>query len=133
MPHQEVERIQICEIEPLIPPASTQYFRRENYNVLNDPRTRISYDDARHFILTSNDKFDVITSDPIHPWVKGSAVLYSQEYFELCRSRLKPGGLVTQWVPLYESNREVVQSEIATFFSVFPNGTIWANDDEGYG
>jgi spermidine synthase len=75
----------------------------------------------------------VITSDPIHPWVKGSAVLYSQEYFELCKQRLKPGGLVTQWVPLYESDRAVVRSEIATFFSVFPHGTIWANDDDGYG
>jgi spermidine synthase len=65
--------------------------------------------------------------------VKGSAVLYSQEYFELCRQRLKPGGLVTQWVPLYEADRAVVQSEIATFFAVFPHGTIWANDDEGFG
>jgi len=65
--------------------------------------------------------------------VKASAVLYSQEHFELCKQRLKPGGLVTQWVPLYESDRAVVRSEIATFFSVFPNGTIWANDDDGYG
>jgi spermidine synthase len=65
--------------------------------------------------------------------VKGSAVLYSQEYFTLCRRRLKPGGFVTQWVPLYESDGAVVRSEIATFFSVFPHGTIWANDDEGFG
>ena len=91
------------------------------------------YDDARHYIATTTEKFDLITSDPIHPWVKGSAVLYSQEYFELCRQRLKPGGLVTQWVPLYESDRAAVQSEIATFFSVFRDGTIWGNDDEGYG
>jgi len=40
---------------------------------------------------------------------------------------------MTQWVPLYESDRAVVQSELATFFSVFPHGTIWANDDDGYG
>jgi spermidine synthase len=60
-------------------------------------------------------------------------VLYSQEYFELCKRRLNPGGLLTQWVPLYEANRAVVQSEIATFFTVFPHGTIWANDDDGFG
>jgi len=84
-------------------------------------------------MATTHEKFDIITSDPIHPWVKGSAVLYTQEYFELCRQHLNPGGFVTQWVPFYESSRAVVQSEIATFFSVFPGGTIWGNDDEGYG
>jgi spermidine synthase len=101
--------------------------------VLRDPRVQVVYDDARHFIATTHEKFDIITSDPIHPWVKGSAVLYSREYFELCKQRLHPGGMVTQWVPFYESDRSVVQSEIATFFSAFPRGTIWGNDDEGRG
>ena len=69
-----IEKITICELEPLVPPAATEYFQRENNNVMNDPRTTIHYDDARHFILTSKDKFDIITSDPIHPWVKGTSV-----------------------------------------------------------
>jgi spermidine synthase len=101
--------------------------------VLNDPRTDIHYDDARHFVLTTSEKFDIITSDPIHPWVKGAATLYSKEYFEECKRHLKPGGVITQWVPLYESDIETVKSEIATFFDVFPNGTIWANDNNGQG
>ena len=131
--HPSIERIVICDIEPLIPRVVAEFFSRENYDVLRSPRVEVVYDDARHFIATTTEKFDIITSDPIHPWVKGSAVLYSKEYFELCRARLNPGGLVTQWVPFYESDRAVVQSEIATFFSVFPEGTIWGNDDEGYG
>jgi spermidine synthase len=131
--HPSIERIVICDIEPLIPRVVATYFRTENHDVIRDPRVEIVHDDARHFIATTREKFDIITSDPIHPWVKGSAVLYSQEYFNLCRERLNPGGLVTQWVPLYEANRPVVQSEIATFFSVFPHGTIWANDDDGFG
>jgi spermidine synthase len=131
--HPSIERIVICDIEPLIPQVVATYFQKENHNVIRDPRVEIVYDDARHYIATTTEQFDLITSDPIHPWLKGSAVLYSQEYFELCRRRLKPGGLVTQWVPLYEANLPVVQSEIATFFSVFPHGTIWANDDVGFG
>jgi spermidine synthase len=131
--HPEVERIVICEIEPLVPQAVAPYFTKENYDVVHDPRVEIIYDDARHYILTTPHKFDIITSDPIHPWVKGSATLYTKEYFELCKRRLNPGGLITQWVPLYESSREVVQSEIATFFEVFPNGTIWSNDKGGQG
>jgi spermidine synthase len=133
--HPEVDRITICEIEPLIPPASARYFGAENHGVVRDPRTRIVYDDARHFVLTTGDKFDIITSDPIHPWVKGIAPLYSVEYFQLCKQHLNPGGFVTQWVPLYESSVETVQSELATFFEVFPNGTVWGNlntDGSGY-
>jgi spermidine synthase len=125
-----IERIVICEIEPLIPPAVSQYFSNENNNVLKDPRVQVVYDDARHYILTSTEKFDIITSDPIHPWVKGSAALYTREYFDLVRRHLNPGGVVTQWVPLYESGRRTVQSEIATFFDVFPNATLWSTTSE---
>jgi spermidine synthase len=131
--HPEVENITICEIEPLIPQASSKYFSRENHNVFHDPRTHMVYDDARHFVLTTKDKFDIITSDPIHPWVKGTATLYSKEYFELVKQHLSPGGVITQWVPLYESDFETVKSELATFFDVFPNGTIWGNDINGEG
>ncbi len=128
-----IERIVICEIEPLVPRVVARYFSIQNHGVVADPRVEIVFDDARHYILTTKEKFDIITSDPIHPWVKGSASLYTQEYFEMCRNRLNPGGMVTQWVPLYESDEVTVRSEIATFFRVFPDGTIWANDDEGSG
>jgi spermidine synthase len=133
VPHPEIERIVICEIEPLIPQVVATYFSAENYMVLQDPRVQVVYDDARHYILTTQDKFDVITSDPIHPWVKGAATLYTKEYFELCKRHLNPGGLVTQWVPLYESDDDTVKSEIATFFDAFPDGTIWSNDVKGEG
>ncbi|MCX6561052.1 MAG: fused MFS/spermidine synthase [Candidatus Aminicenantes bacterium] len=133
VPYPSVKRIVICEIEPLIPKVVARFFAAQNHGVLDDPRVEVVIDDARHYILTTREKFDIITSDPIHPWVKGSASLYSKEYFELVRQRLNPGGLVTQWVPLYESTREAVQSEMATFFDVFPRGTIWGNDLQGLG
>jgi spermidine synthase len=131
--HPEVERIVICEIEPLIPPTAETYFGKENFHVMRDPRVEVVYDDARHFILTTREKFDIITSDPIHPWVKGAASLYSREYYELCKRRLNPRGVITQWVPLYESSPEAVKSEVATFMEAFPHGTIWSNDDRGAG
>jgi spermidine synthase len=131
--YPEIERIVICEIEPLIPAKIAGFFSQENYDVAKDPRVEIVYDDARRFVLTTQEKFDIITSDPIHPWVKGAAALYTREYFELVKRRLKPGGVVTQWVPLYESSFEVVKSEMATFFAVFPDGVAWFNDREGGG
>jgi spermidine synthase len=129
--YPEIERIVICEIEPLIPQIVSGFFSEENYNVVQDHRVDIVYDDARHFVLTSNEKFDIITSDPIHPWVKGSATLYTREYFELVKRHLNPGGIVTHWVPLEETTIDAVKSEMATFFSVFPHGLIWINDREG--
>jgi spermidine synthase len=125
--HPGIKRIVICEIEPLIPRMIAPYFTKENNDVVHDPRVEIVYDDARHYILTTNEKFDIITSDPIHPWVKGAASLYTKEYFELVKSHLNPGGVVTQWVPLYQSTEDVIKSEVATFFNVFPYGTIWSN------
>ena len=70
---------------------------------------------------------------PFTPGSRGRPRFYTKEYFELCKRRLNPGGLITQWVPLYESDRDVVRSEIATFFEVFPGGTIWCNDQNGSG
>lgn len=131
--YPSVERIVICEIEPLIPRHVASYFTNENYNVVKDPRVEIVFDDARHYVLTTKEKFDIITSDPIHPWVKGAATLYTREYFEMVRQHLNPGGLITQWVPLYESSPNVVKSEVATFLDVFPDGTIWSNDNRGAG
>ena len=126
-----IERIVICEIEPLVPPNVGPYFKKENYDVIHDPRVQIVYDDARHYILTTKEKFDIITSDPIHPWVKGAANLYTQEYFELAKKRLNPGGVITQWIPFYESTRATIKSELGTFFKVLPGGVVWANDRRG--
>ena len=132
VPYPEIERIVICEIEPLIPRAISGFFSEENFDVVKDPRVEIVYDDARGFMLTSREKFDIITSDPIHPWVKGSAALYTREYFEHLKRHLKPGGLVTHWVPLDETTPDVVKSEMATFLAVFPDATAWINDrDDG--
>ena len=134
VPYPEVQRIVVCELERLIPPASDEFFGKENYNVLHDARTQIVYDDARHYIFTAPEKFDIITTDPIHPWVKGTSTLYSKEYYELVKTRLNPGGVVAQWLPLYDSDEETVKTELATFFSVFPNGTVWSNflNGDGY-
>jgi len=133
VPYKGVQNITICELEPFIPPASTEYFGPQNNHVKNDPRTRIIYDDARHYIFTTKDTYDVITTDPIHPWVKGTSTLYSKQYYELVKAHLKPGGVVAQWLPIYDSDPETIKIELATFFDVFPQGTIWSNNYKGDG
>lgn len=131
--HPDVERIVVCEIEPAVVEAARQYFGQENHDVLSDPRTSVIIDDARHFLATTNETFDVITSDPIHPWVRGAAALYSAEYYELTQRHLNSGGVVAQWVPLYETSEASVKSQVGTFMRAFPSGTLWSSDPEDRG
>ncbi|HVV46783.1 MAG TPA: fused MFS/spermidine synthase, partial [Bryobacteraceae bacterium] len=128
-----IRKITVCEIEPVIPPASTRYFAPQDYDVYHNPRTHIVYDDARHYLLTTNEKFDIIASDPLDVFVKGTAALYSKEYFETVKRHLNPGGMFSLYVPLYETDTPTIQSELETFFQAFPNATVWANTRDGLG
>jgi spermidine synthase len=145
--YPNVKRIVICDIEPLVPRIVAPMFGKENYHVVdgiekqnphfvNGKEVVVVNDDGRHYIHTLPDeaKFDIITSDPIDPWVKGSAALNTVEYYEMCKRHLKPGGVMSLWMPLYESSPATAKSLIATFFQVFPNAVIFSNDEhlEGY-
>jgi spermidine synthase len=124
----------VAEIEPLVPFVVSTYFAEHNFDLIANPKVRVHLDDARHYLLTTDEKFDAITSDPLDPWVKGAATLYTIEFFEEVKRHLNPGGVVTLFVQLYETTEEAVKSEIATFFQAFPNGAVFANtaDGEGY-
>jgi spermidine synthase len=65
--------------------------------------------------------------------VKGCAALNTVDYYEMCKQHLKPGGIVSLWIPLYESNPDTIKSVLATFFQVFPDGILWSNDTDGEG
>jgi spermidine synthase len=146
IPYPDIERITICDIEPLVPKIVAPMFGKENYHIVdgidrqnphivNGKKVAVVYDDGRHYISTlpEDAKFDVITSDPIDPWVKGSAVLNTVEYYEVCKRHLKPGGVMSLWIPLYESTFASAKSITATFFEVFPNGMIFSNDELSMG
>jgi spermidine synthase len=128
-----VERMTIAEIEPLVPEVVSEYFGAHNFNVVRNPRVNIHIDDARHFLVTTDETFDAITSDPFDPWVKGAATLYTREFFTLAKAHLNPGGVMTVFVQLYESSMDAVKSEIATFMEVFPDGIVFGNTNNGQG
>jgi spermidine synthase len=128
-----VEHLTIAEIEPLVPRAASRYFGDYNFNVVTNPKVHVEIDDARHFLNTTREKFDAITSDPFDPWVKGAATLYTKEFWELARRHLNPGGVVTVFVQLYQAGTAAVKSEVATFFQVFPRGIIFGNTVHGAG
>jgi len=116
-----------------VPRVVSAYFADYNFDVVRNSKVHVHIDDARHFLQTTGETFDAITSDPLDPWVKGAAMLYTREFFELLKSRLNPGGVVTLFVQLYESTTDAVKSEIGTFFEAFPHGMVFANTFNGQG
>ena len=128
-----VQELTIVEIEPLVPEVVSRHFGAHNFEVVDNPKTNVVIDDARHYLLTTDKKFDAITSDPFDPWVKGAATLYTEEFWREAREHLNPGGVITVFVQLYESNLEAVKSEVATFLEIFPEGMVFANLAYGQG
>ena len=113
-----------------MPKVVSTYFSEHNFDVARNPKVTIEIDDARHYLQTTEEKFDAITSDPLDPWVKGAAMLYTREFFEEVKTHLNPGGVVTLFVQLYESSPAAVKSELATFFEAFPNGVVFGNTQQ---
>jgi len=108
-----VQQVDVAEIVPGVVEAST-LFEALNHRVTADPRVRTLVNDGRNHLLLTDQTYDVITCDPIHP-LYGSAPLYSRDFFRLCRQRLRPGGLVCQYLPLHRMPSEELRRAIATF------------------
>jgi spermidine synthase len=67
----------------------------------------------------------MIVSEPSHPWVPGVANLFTQEFFELGRSRLSEQGIFVQWVQIYQLSTESLRSVLATYHKVFPHVLVF--------
>jgi spermidine synthase len=114
-----IRQVTCVELEPAIVEAS-HFFEDVNNRPLADPRLRLISNDGRNFIYTTSEKFDVIVSEPSNPWLTGVANLFTLEYFTRGAQRLKPGGLFSQWLQIYEMAPEDVRTLIATFRAAFP-------------
>jgi len=119
-----VETLTIFEISPAVARAA-RHFDAWNGAVLTQPRTRLVIADGRHALGSTTQQFDLITADPVHPWTRGSSDLYTLEHFQHVRQRLAPGGVASQWLPLYELSFEDVRTVCATWCAAFPHVSAW--------
>ena len=105
--------------------AASEFFNHINNRPLDDPRTNLIIDDARTFLRVTPNRYDIIVSEPSHPWVPGVANLFTQEFFELGRARLKDDGIWVQWVQIYQLSTESLRSVLATYHKVFPHVLVF--------
>ncbi len=123
--HPDVSTIDCVELSPGVVRAARAYFGEANGKVLEDPRVRVIVNDGRTQLLVSRKTYDVITLEPPPPYDEGVASLYSREFYELCRSRLRPGGMLSQWIPYHCATLTQIRSMLATVQAVFPEATLW--------
>ena len=117
--------LDVIEISAVIPEAGARPFAKWNGELLDDPRTTVIHADGRHYLSCSERRYDLVTSDPIHPWTAGSSDLYCVEHFEEMRRHMAQGGIASQWLPLYQLSDEDVRTVVASWTAAFPQTSAW--------
>lgn len=128
--HPTLRRVDVAEIEPAVV-AAVPLFNFINHRPLADPRTRLSLMDGRSHLEYDPQTYDVISVDPIHPFVAGSGNLYSEDFYRIVKSRLNPGGIFCQWIPLGAVSPEAFDTMLATLHTVFPHLALFTFFGEG--
>ncbi len=93
--------------------------------MLKNPRVSVSIGDAREWLLTSRDTYDIIFSEPSNPYRAGVSSLFTGDFYRAVRSRLAPGGIFLQWLQAYEVDSETVRTLYATLRTAFPEVETW--------
>src|SRR5712692_9261797 len=119
-----IQSVDCVEIEPAAV-ASSSFFNHVNNRPLSDPRLQLITDDARNYLRVNPEQYDLIVSEPSHPWVPGVANLFTREFFALGRERLTDDGVFVQWVQIYQLSTESLRSVLATFHEVFPHVAVF--------
>ncbi|MBY0552175.1 MAG: fused MFS/spermidine synthase [Candidatus Obscuribacterales bacterium] len=122
--HPTLESLQIVELSPLVI-KNARFFADSNHRVLENPKVRVNLGDARHFLLKSDNVFDVISMEPPPPADAGMVNLYTTEFYSLVNRRLSKEGIFGQWVPMHEQPETVWKMMVASACKVFPHVTVW--------
>ncbi|PKL47241.1 MAG: hypothetical protein CVV42_13825 [Candidatus Riflebacteria bacterium HGW-Riflebacteria-2] len=125
-----VRRVTTVEISPSVKQLLPMFYPWNGLaSYAEDPdRFNLIIDDGRSFVTSSESKFDIITSEPLHPKRAGTVNLYSREYYQLCRKRLNEGGIVAQWLPYHAMTLDEFRSIVATFASSFKYALLWIGE-----
>ncbi len=119
-----IERVDVVELEPAILRVADDC-SPVNRDVLKNAKVRVAIGDAREWLLTSRDTYDIIFSEPSNPYRAGVSSLFTRDFYRAVRARLAPGGIFLQWLQAYEVDSETVRTLYATLGSAFPEVETW--------
>jgi spermidine synthase len=119
----EPKRIDVVELSPHVKEASPYFWTNEN--VLQNPRVHLIIEDGRNYVLGTDRRYDVVSLEPPNIYTAGVVNLYTQEFYELVRDHLKPGGIMVQWLPTIQLSEVDRGRLIRAFTEAFPHVTVW--------
>lgn len=119
-----VDELDVVEIERGVERV-TEIWTRYNHEILKHPKVHIIIGDGRNHLFCTKKRYDVITSDPFEPVVGGAANLFTIEHFQQARDRMKDGGIMCQWVPMYELSEQDFFTILRSFVHVFPESALF--------
>ncbi|MCC7292313.1 MAG: fused MFS/spermidine synthase [Phycisphaerales bacterium] len=126
-----VQRVDVVEMSRAVvdgvhpPDGAPGPFDPVNGRCLDDPRANVIIADGRNHLALTDRTYDVIISEPSNPWMAGVAYLFTREHFENCRSRLKEGGILCQWLHSYSLPPREFLRVMQTVDEVFDSTTVW--------
>jgi hypothetical protein len=122
--HRELKRLDVVDISPEVLALAKHFAAARGDNPLRDPRTHVFVDDGRHHLITHDARYDVITAEPPPPNYAGVVNLYSREFYRLAKQRLAAGGVITQWLPVFQLADSDVRAMIAAFVAELPHTAL---------
>jgi spermidine synthase len=117
--------LDVVELEPRVIDANASFARLRAHDPLADPRLRLIENDARNALVLTDRRYDILVSQPSHPWTSGSANLYSRGFLELARSRLTPDGVLLVWINAQFIDEALLRDIAATITAVFPQVRLY--------
>ena len=123
--------VDVAEISRGIVEAAGEHFRHTNRGILENPRVTLHQEDGRNHLLLTRRGYDLVTMEISNVWFAGATSLYSREFYALARERLKPGGMMQQWVQLHHISPVEVGSILASMHAVFPHVSLWIYGGQG--
>jgi spermidine synthase len=116
--------VDVVELSDEVVQGARRFFAGVNGDVLRRPNVDVRVDDGRNYMLTTENRYDVITADIIVPDHAGAATVWSTDYWRVARDALKDDGIMLQWIPArYDTEYKLI---MRSFLEVFPNATLWA-------
>ncbi|MBI2988258.1 MAG: fused MFS/spermidine synthase, partial [Deltaproteobacteria bacterium] len=126
-----LREIEVLEIEPAMVEASA-FFNDKNGKILEDRRVRLIPTDGRNYIMASPKLYDIITAEPSNPWIAGIANLYTREFYEVVKSKLKEDGVFAQWFHNYSMSPDDFRMVFRTFGETFPYVSVWGMKESDF-
>lgn len=121
---ESIERVDCIELEPDVREMARRC-AAINHNVLENPKVRLHFNDARESLLSTPEKYDLIISEPSNPFRAGVATLFTREFYRAARERLHEGGIFAQWLQAYETNEQTFATVLSTLRQEFAYVELW--------